>query len=161
MHLYILRHGIAYERHEWSGTDFNRPLNEEGKKRTAEVIETLRDGEKLDVEAIWSSPMIRALETAKIAGTALKRPVTVVDSLESGTHLERLLTDFKHRQPLPERLMLVGHEPDCGAIIGDLIGDPTGDYSLKKAGIASLSGEFEKGGMKLKWNLAPKDILKE
>src|SRR5688572_28411975 len=123
MQLYILRHGIAYERHEWSGSDFDRPLTEEGKKRTRQVIESLKDGEKLDVEAIWSSPLVRALETADIASKVLKKSLTTVDALASGTHLERLVLDFKVRKPLPERLMLVGHEPDCGSIIADLIGD--------------------------------------
>jgi phosphohistidine phosphatase len=161
MQLYILRHGIAYEREDWSGTDFDRPLTEEGKKRTAEVIKALKDDDKLDVDEIWSSPLVRALQTAEITGKVLKRPVTEVDALASGTHLDHLLQNFKGRQPLPERLMLVGHEPDCGVIIGELIGDSKGDYALKKAGIAELSGRFEKGGMKLKRILTPKDILKE
>jgi phosphohistidine phosphatase len=161
MQLYILRHGIAYERHEWSGTEFDRPLTEEGKKRTRQVVEALKDDDKLDVEQIWSSPLVRALETATIASKVLNRPVTVVESLASGTNLQRLELDFKKRKPLPERLMLVGHEPDCGLIIADLVGDSRGDFGLKKAGIAALSGQFEKGGMKLKWLLTPKEVLKE
>jgi phosphohistidine phosphatase SixA len=79
--------------------------------------------------------------------------------LVSGTNLRRILKDFKTRE-VPENLMLVGHEPDCGMIIGELIGDPAGDYALKRAGIALLEGKLKLGGMKLEWKLQPKDVLK-
>jgi hypothetical protein len=66
---------------------------------------------------------------------------------------------FLKKAPWPERLMLVGHEPDCGALIAALVGDPNGDYTLKNAGVAALKCEFEAGGMVLRWTVAPKDIL--
>lgn len=159
MQLYILRHGIAYERDEWNGNDDSRPLTEEGKKRTRDVIKALHKDDKLDVEAIWSSPLVRAVQTAEIAGKVLGLDVVTVEELSSGTTLHRLLSAFKKRNPLPEKLMLVGHEPDCGEIIGGLVGDDHGMYALKKAGIAKLQGEFAAAGMKLKWLLAPADVL--
>ena len=65
---------------------------------------------------------------------------------------------FRGKEPLPERLMLVGHEPDCGAIISALVGDQAGDCKLKKAGVAALTGDFKPGGMVLGWKVAPKDV---
>jgi len=84
-----------------------------------------------------------------------------MDVLASGTNLSALVKAFKELGPIPERLMLVGHEPDCGEIIGGLIGDLGGDYALRKASIAALKGDFAKGKMELKWKLDPKDVLED
>ena len=159
MYLYILRHGIAVDSSEWSGDEL-RPLTPEGKTRTEQIIKELKAKDKLKVTAIWSSPFIRAMQTAQIAGEVLGLPVKTVPEMSCGTTLQLLQDAFKPLKRLPERLMLVGHEPDCGLIIGALIGDQNGDYALKKAGIALLKGDFQSGGMKLVWKLDPKDILK-
>ncbi len=159
MHLYLLRHGIAFERSEWNGPDATRPLTGEGEERTGAVLKELKQQNKLQVEAIWSSPLVRALQTAHIAGKALNLPVKVVDELTSGTSLAHVQARFGKTERLPERLMIVGHEPDLGFMIGELTGDPAGDYALKKAGIALLDGVVKPGGMKLVWKFTPKDVL--
>jgi phosphohistidine phosphatase len=159
--LYVMRHGIASERGEWQGEEAARPLTEDGKARTKAVLVALssRKSKELKLDDIWSSPLARALQTAEIAGKVLAAPVSVVGALACGASLPDLQAVFLKKRPVPERLMLVGHEPDCGALIGALVGDPEGDYALKKAGLAALKGEFEAGGMVLKWKLAPKDVL--
>jgi phosphohistidine phosphatase len=159
MQLYILRHGIAFEHSEWAGTDFTRPLTVEGMEKTREVIKALVEKKNLAVDLIWSSPLVRALQTATIAAEVLAQPVVTVDALSSGTSLKRLLEAKIAKEELPKSLMLVGHEPDCGLITGELAGDPGGPYEFKKAGMASLSGSLKPGGMKLQWLLAPKDVL--
>ncbi|MFH0938504.1 MAG: phosphohistidine phosphatase SixA [Planctomycetota bacterium] len=159
MHLYIARHGVTVECRDWHGSDEARPLSEDGKEKIKAVFERLQHRKKIHIDAIWASPLTRALQTAHIAGAVLNSPVKVVQELASGMSLKRLHLYLAKVQPTPERLMLVGHEPDCGIIIAELIGDPTANYSLKKAGVASLVGNFEPGGMALVWRVAPKDIL--
>jgi phosphohistidine phosphatase len=161
MQLYILRHGIAQEPHDWKGPDTTRPLTPDGIIRTKKVLETLHKEEKLKVDAIWSSPLVRAQQTAAIAGEELDLKVRTVDSLACGANPKSLRAAFKKFEPLPERLMLVGHEPDCGLLISELSGDSDGDYALKKAGIALLKGDFAPGKMTLKWKLSPSDVLKD
>jgi phosphohistidine phosphatase len=158
MQVYILRHGIAFERPEWDGSDEHRPLTVEGMEKTREVVEALVKKKKLSADAIWSSPLVRALQTATIAGEVLSLPVETEEALASGTNLRTLLENVKQKR-LPQHLIMVGHEPDCGMMVGDLIGDPKADYSLKKAGMAALEGDLKPGGMKLKWLVAPKDVL--
>jgi phosphohistidine phosphatase len=160
MLLYIMRHGIACEHGEWKGSDFDRPLTAEGSERTRKVVNQLKKAGELNVDAVWSSPLTRARQTAEIAGAALRLGVKQVPELESGAQLSNLLLLAK-KEPLPQRLLWVGHEPDCGAIVGELIDDPAGDYALKRAGIAKLEGEFKHGGMKLIWIQAPKDVLED
>lgn len=158
MKLYIMRHGIACDQSEWNGTDSERPLTEEGIRRTEEVLRKLRKNEELLTDAIWSSPFTRALQTAEIAGKILGLQVRVIDQLECGAHLSSLMRIVK-KEALPLRLMTVGHEPDCGEITAELLGDPSAHYSFKRAGIAHLEGELKPGGMKLIWHYAPKDVL--
>jgi phosphohistidine phosphatase len=158
MQLYILRHGIAYESSEWAGNDATRPLTTEGMEKTRDVIRALKEQKKLAAGAIWSSPLVRALQTAHIAADVLGLEVTVFEAMASGTSLGRVVAEVAGKK-LPEKLILVGHEPDCGFMIAELLGDPGGDYALKKAGIACLKGKFEAGGMKLEYKLAPRDVL--
>ncbi|HYG76077.1 MAG TPA: phosphohistidine phosphatase SixA [Planctomycetota bacterium] len=161
MHLYIMRHGIAFEPSEWQGTDTTRPLTEKGKKRTRQVLDALLREKKLHVDTLWSSPLVRAWQTAEIAGDALGLKPKQIDELACGASLRSMQKILSALKTSPERLMCVGHEPDCGIIIGQLCGDPETDYALKKAGIAYLEGSYKPGGMKLKWLLAPRDVLKD
>lgn len=157
MNLYIMRHGIAVDAGDFNGSDADRPLTEEGIERARDVLKKLKKRDELEVDEIWSSPLKRALETAEIAAKILDLNVKIVDQLECGANLERLLRLFKSLA-VPERLMTVGHEPDCGELVSDLIGDGK-SYPFKRAGIAHLKGEFEPAGMKLQWLYAPKDVL--
>jgi phosphohistidine phosphatase len=161
MHLYLLRHGIAVEAYDWNGPDATRPLTSEGKKRTKRVMEKLNGEGRFAVDAVWSSPLVRAQETAKIAAGVLNLEVKTVPALACGASLKSLRAAFKEYGDLPSNLMLVGHEPDCGLLIADLIGDPAGDYALKKAGIALLKGDFAAGKMTMKWKLAPGEVLED
>lgn len=158
MNLYLMRHGIAFEVSEWRGTDFARPLTPEGQIRTRNIIEKLKERGELQLDEIWSSPFTRARQTAEIAADVLGMKVKIVEPLQCGADLRALLK-FTKNNPPPERLMTVGHEPDCGMILGELIGDPLSDLAFKRAGIAQVNGEFKSGGMKLIWKYTPKDVL--
>ena len=158
MNLYMMRHGIAYEASEWRGTEFERPLTEEGKLRTRQIVEKLKERDELQLDEIWSSPLTRARQTAEIAAEVLGMNVKLVEPLQCGADLRALIKYMKSNPP-PPRLMTVGHEPDCGMMLGELLGDPDSDLTFKRAGIAHVQGEFAFGKMKLIWKYAPKDVL--
>lgn len=159
MHLYIMRHGIAVEREEWSGPDEARPLTSEGRRKTKAIVKALRKSHDLSVEAIWTSPLTRANETAEIASEVLRTPVQRCTPLGEGATLDELGLAVKGSGEI-ERLLLVGHEPDLGFLLAGLMGEAE-PRPFKKAGVAHLVGSFRRGGMKLQWHLAPKDILGE
>jgi Histidine phosphatase superfamily (branch 1) len=75
MHLYLMRHGIAYERDERSGDDDSRPLTEEGIERTRAVAKALHKDGRLDLAEVWTSPLVRARQTAEIVAEILKAPL--------------------------------------------------------------------------------------
>src|SRR5690242_19061749 len=72
----LIRHGIAAERGEWEGSDADRPLTERGAKRVAQVASGLK---WLEVQPthIFSSPFVRAVETAEMLQASLDVKITV------------------------------------------------------------------------------------
>lgn len=157
MRLYFLRHGIAAERDAWQGDDFDRPLTDEGRKRMAREAKTIAQL-GLDLDAIITSPLVRAVQTAEIVAEALRMPKAPVAD-------ERLGPDFDTRQlaaiqadhPEDGAIMLVGHEPTMSETIGRLIGAARVD--LKKGALACVElpdGSSSAG--ELLW-LAPPKLL--
>lgn len=153
-----MRHGIALERGEWRGTDELRPLSEDGKSRTAEVVKALLKSGKLKVDTIWTSPLVRARQTAGIVAKSLGLEVELSAALVPGADVQGLALEFVARKR-PRNLLVVGHEPDCGELVTELTGDREVDHAFKKAGVALLEGSLEAGRMKLLWHVAPKDVL--
>jgi phosphohistidine phosphatase len=148
MRLLILRHGPAVDREEWRGPDPLRPLTSLGRKRTrrmAKATKPLVPG----FHSIWTSPWLRALDTAELAGSIWGLPVEqhtwlAGDGPAAGDTLSNLPR---------EDTILVGHEPDLGELIGVLCGGPA--LPLKKAGMALLDGHPVAGGMILNLLLTP------
>ncbi len=109
--LYIVRHAKS----SWDYPelpDDQRPLLEKGKKRTKRVIDYLLQ-HKTVVDYIISSPAVRAYETAKIVGKALKHEEAEIqrDSLLYLADAERLQNLFFDLPTGVDSLMIVGHNP--------------------------------------------------
>jgi phosphohistidine phosphatase len=135
MKLYFLRHGEAGEPSEWAGDDALRPLTDEGRKRMTREARTL---ERLDlgVDRVISSPLVRALQTAEIVASALRRRDRLVEDsrLGPGFGPDRLAEMLKENKASRD-LLLVGHEPSMSATIGRLTG---GTVTLRKGGLARV-----------------------
>ena len=131
----LLRHGIAVERDEWEGLEADRPLTERGAKRVAQVAVGLN---WLDVKPthIFSSPLIRAIETAKIVHSSLRvhAAVQIVDALLPDAPPNRLLS-ILHDLPPESCVICIGHEPHLGLTASVFLsGRATTSFPLKKAG---------------------------
>ena len=157
MHLYLMRHGIAVERVEWAGPDEARPLTSAGRKKTKAIVKALKKNHGVSLDAVLTSPLTRARETAEIVGAVVDSPVHQCDPLGEGSELDEVATELK-RVGGAERLMLVGHEPDFGYLLAGLVGQRV-PLPFKKAGVAYLTGKFKQGGMKLEWQMTPKQML--
>lgn len=155
MNLYFLRHGIAADAEEFAGSDAERPLTKEGRNRMEREARALaRLG--VEVDAVITSPLLRARQTAEIAlGAVASRSDLVVD--------DRLGPDFdiaKLRELLSDRancdaLMIVGHEPSMSATLSALIGG--GTIELKKGGVARVNIDDPSTARgTLEWLLTPK-----
>ncbi|HSL04215.1 MAG TPA: histidine phosphatase family protein [Nitrospiraceae bacterium] len=154
----LLRHGIAVERDEWEGLDGDRPLTERGAKRVAQVADGLN---RINVQPthILSSPLIRAIETAKIARRSLRArsAIHIVDELLPDAPPHRLVT-ILHNLPPESCVLCIGHEPQLGMAASVLLsGRVSASFSLKKAGacLIELSTPTKPGQGVLRWWLTP------
>ncbi|HEX5275995.1 MAG TPA: phosphohistidine phosphatase SixA [Candidatus Rubrimentiphilum sp.] len=134
MKIYFLRHGIAVEPGDWKRSDYDRPLTSEGRDRMAQEARAFRKmGLKLD--AILTSPLVRAKETAAIMASEL-RMVSKEDERLGGDFDVSALEEILKGCADLKTLMVVGHEPSFSAVVGRLIGE--GRLELKKGGVACV-----------------------
>lgn len=161
MELTLLRHGIPVEPGHWGGDEGTRPLTPAGREQVRAVIRTLADSGRIAADEVWTSPLVRADETARIAAEELELSCHVSQGLASGLDLLRSLPATQGDPARwPARLLLVGHAPDLGYLVSALTGAPGGRYALGRSGLARLTGTFSAGGMKLDWIRSAEEILK-
>jgi phosphohistidine phosphatase len=143
MELCFFRHGIAAERDDSAfPTDRDRPLTEEGIRKTQEAAEGLkRLGMTFD--RILTSPLLRASQTAEILAEVLglKQAVEALPQLSGDSSVEELLGALARRRP-GRSLLLVGHQPLLGQTVARLL-SPTASFEvdLKKSGAAAIEVE--------------------
>ncbi len=132
--IYFLRHGVAVEPEDWKGNDFDRPLTGDGRERMGREAKAIR---KLDLklDAILTSPLDRAKETAAIVASELKMASKEDDRLGGDFDVPALEAILQGCADL-KTLMLVGHEPSMSSVIGRLIG--VARIDLKKGGLACV-----------------------
>lgn len=120
MWLYLVRHGDAFPSADWAGDDAARPLTEEGR---AEVQAAARGLARLDLkaEAIFTSPRLRAEQTAHLIAEELRLPLSTRDILGAGFDVHGLAT-LLDEVASARGVMLVGHEPDLSELAGALCG---------------------------------------
>lgn len=134
MNLYFLRHGLAGQRTEWHGSDFDRPLTEDGTKRMMREAAEIKKL-KLNVEGIITSPLVRAYQTAKIVAKQLNLldRLFTEELLKPGFGPDTVKALVK-KYADANTLLLVGHEPDFSTTISHIIGG--GRVVCKKGGLA-------------------------
>ena len=155
IHLHLLRHAHAGDPSKWDGPDEERPLSARG-ARQAERLGSLLASAGFGTDAIVTSPRLRAEQTARILGEALRVDVRLDDRLASGFDLDGLATllDDLGRPASP---VLVGHDPDFSELLGELVGVP---LALRKGALArvDVATPVEAGAGVLRW-LIPPDAL--
>ena len=157
MELYFLRHGIAADEGPEGMGDAGRPLTKDGiAKMQAGARGMRRLGLRLD--ALLSSPLVRAHETAAIIARELGLELQLADELAPGCDIEQLFALLgEHRAA--DSVMLVGHEPDFSSLIGALTGGS--QMLMKKGGLGRVDIErLEHGAGTLTWLLPPR-VLRE
>lgn len=154
----LMRHGIAVDVGERGVTcDADRMLSAEGIRKAEDVVRGLADT-GVGVDAVLSSPLLRASETASIAVRLLApgTDMAFMDELAPGAnvrHLLRMLADDGRD------LMVVGHMPDMAELAaGMLTASPRLYLQFKKAAVASITfpGPVEAGAGRLDWLLQPR-----
>jgi phosphohistidine phosphatase len=155
--LYLIRHAVAEERGPAWPDDSLRPLSAGGVEKMKRAMSGMaRLGFSLD--AILSSPLVRARQTADVVAAALqpKPAIVTVKALAPGGSPQTVLAEVA-RQPRGGRVALVGHEPDLGGLAAHLAGLPE-PLAFKKGAICRIDVDLTKARRQgaIKWFLTPR-----
>jgi phosphohistidine phosphatase len=124
MNLFILRHASAGVRRPNPLLDIKRPLDKEGKRHCLHLAHVL-SALKISFEIVVSSPLKRAQQTAQLVATetGYEQKILISNALlptATFTQFQRLL-----RECAPyENVLVVGHNPNITAFLGQLVGAP-------------------------------------
>ncbi len=159
--LYLVRHAIAAERGPDWPDDAARPLTPQGIRRFRRVVAGLARVE-VRVDEVFTSPFVRAAHTARLLAEGLggHAPVSILTALASGHTPEDVLGQARGAATA-ERIALVGHEPDLGALAAHLLG-ATYAPAFRKGAVCRIDVERLTAGARgtLVW-FAPPRLLRE
>ncbi len=149
MQLYILRHANADTE---AARDDDRELSEKGCEQAKKVAQfCVRHEIRPDV--IFSSPLIRAQQTAKPVAKELGMEVTTASWLACGATPEGILGHLAAVGDLASA-MIVGHQPDLGELIMHLVKGVESGINVRKASLTLLEiHEPRRGGGCLEFSI--------
>jgi len=144
MQILLVRHGQAVETAPGLG-DAGRWLTAKGRRITRKVARWLDKDDRRRPTAIWTSPLVRAVQTAEIvaARAGFEGEVKAVSELSPGRDpgdLVKLLA----AEPVDGVLAVVGHEPSLSLIASALAGEAVVE-SLRKSGVLGLAWDGARG----------------
>lgn len=159
MEILIIRHGQAVDDAPALG-DEGRWLTGKGRRITLRVARWMAEREDRRPAAIWTSPLVRAVQTAEIVADAvgLTDGVSVAAELTPGhapADVVKRLASFSGAGPLA----LVGHEPLLSAVAVSLLGSGAAEAELwlKKSGVIALTWDGQRPAT-LRFLLDPKEM---
>jgi len=135
--IWLLRHGEAVP-HD-SKPDDERELTPRG-RRQAEAAGRALAMLSVEFAACYTSPKLRALETAQLACGSLNIEPAVEVSI-GGRFSRDDVVELLHAHGGEDRVLIVGHEPTFSQVVHDFTGSR---IDFKKGGIAAFrtSGEL-------------------
>lgn len=150
MKLYFVRHGQA---NRVAASDELRQLDEVGIREATRIGRALAEMGIKPVQ-IFSSPRLRAQETAQLIGQALGIEPTINDACNfdfSAQSALNLAEPFAHE----EELMFVGHNPSMSEVVMELSGARVELTTAAVACVARVHPPASSSAI-LKWLLTPK-----
>ncbi len=164
LNVFLMRHASAGTSRVNPKLDVKRPLDKDGKRhclQLAQVLSSLR----VNFDLIVSSPLKRCLQTAQLVGTEMGYEAKILhaQALEPGADFagfQRLVHECRSY----ENVLMVGHNPNMTAFLGQLIvagdhresGHAMASVRLRKGSIARVT--VERGPAILKWLLDPRMV---
>jgi phosphohistidine phosphatase len=164
MNVYLMRHGIAVATDDPEVThDSQRPLTNKGVKRMRRAARGLRRL-RIPFDAILTSPLLRARQTAEIVAAALglEARLEEISGLAPESTVEQLMFGLTRYQDR-EHLLLVGHEPLLSQTIASLLcgdRDQGLEISVRKGSLCRIELDAlpPSGPGILHWFMTPKQL---
>jgi|SRR5580704_16410917 phosphohistidine phosphatase len=156
MIIYFLRHASAGEPLSNPKKDEKRALDETGVEQCGYVGRALAALD-VQVDAILSSPLKRAAQTASLVGNEMGHEGKL--QLEDGLRPTATFADFRkliEKYAKLDAIMVVGHNPSLSEFLGRSISETGCEAAveLKKGAVARV--EMSRNAASLTWCLTPK-----
>jgi phosphohistidine phosphatase len=158
MILYFLRHASAGQHLLNPKKDEKRALDKEGIEQCGFVGRALAALD-VQVDAIVSSPLKRATQTASLVGNELGYEGKL--QIDAGLRPAAGFADFRkllEKYARAEAIMVVGHNPNLSQFLGTIISESGCEASteLKKCAVAKV--EMRRSSGTLQWCVTPKVV---
>ena len=146
MDIWLLRHAVAEEASA-TGRDADRGLTPDGLRRAERVARGLAALEP-SIELVLTSPYRRARQTAEPAARALgcAQDLRETRALEPERDPREVLEEVRAEEA--DGVLLVGHEPHLGVLLGLLVAEGRAALPLKKAAAAWVALEGGSGTLR-------------
>ena len=157
MKIFFIRHAEAIEYETPTVTsDEYRFITPDGRKVSKEIVKHLKE-KFLGLKKIFTSPLIRAVQTAEIFAVELNfgGEVELVDELKNeatNSSLQQLVKDNSELNSIA----LVGHEPKMSFLLKIYTGLTELNFDFEKSGVCLVDFDVESGEGKLEWYFSPK-----
>lgn len=113
--IYLIRHGIA---EAFANSDFERELTTEGKIKAIEGFESFKKYNDLKNFVVYSSPLVRAEQTAEIFCKIFECEYEIKEELSEGSDYIPFINSLDEET----NYVLIGHEPSISSAIYHLTG---------------------------------------
>ena len=137
-HLWLLRHGEA-EPHD-ARSDDERRLTDRGSEQSIAAGRALA-ALGLEFHHVFTSPKVRARDTARLACRAIECEPVEHERLRAGFDVDDAL-ELLAAAGDDKRVLVVGHDPDFSQVVHDLTG---ARVALKKGGVAGVRLDGRQG----------------
>ncbi len=156
MLVFVIRHAAAATSGSFA-RDCERPLTNDGIERMKRVAKGLKKI-GVEVQSVFSSPFVRARETAEIVAKEImaKPQVTECAELAGGRGAKEALGFIAKTNA--EQIAVVGHEPQLGDLVSLMVaGNSKTIVDMKKASVSCVEceGKAAAGEGILLWHLVP------
>jgi phosphohistidine phosphatase len=151
MDIYVIRHAQALDRSE-PIDDAHRPLTVRGRKEARRLGKLLRH-EEVSLDALVTSPLVRAVETASqvVAGLEFDGPLEVAAELAPGRDPLDVVREVLMPRADLDAVAIVGHQPQLGELLGLLLRTAVPD--LAKASAVRVRWFGPEEAARFKWVL--------
>ena len=131
MKLYFVRHGKASQH---AASDAQRPLTDTGIQQITRAGQIMK---RLGVAPayVFSSPRLRARQTADILGAALGTDTTIDEAVNFDFDIDKVRDLLAHAPDNDAEILFVGHNPSMSEVVQDVTG---ASVSMKTGGIACV-----------------------
>jgi phosphohistidine phosphatase len=123
--LFLVRHAHADD----GSPDELRRLSADGRRQASDLGRRFAD---VDLDAVLTSPLLRARQTAEAIGRAAGAPIRVDERLAPGATVDEVTEAAREAGGA---VAAVGHQPDCGEIAAAVTGT---DHAFPPGGMVEL-----------------------